>query len=80
MNRVVDASELSDVEVQSVAEAVDIFRAAPTSPSFFTTAPVRDETGKVCEVRFDKDSEGQEPLAVIGIANEGALLPMRSLI
>jgi len=80
MNRIVEANELSDVEVQSVAEAVDIFRAAPTSPSFFTTAPVRDEAGRLSEVRFYKDNETVEPLAVIGIANDGALLPIRWLV
>jgi hypothetical protein len=30
----------------------------------------------LCEVRFYKDQEGQQPLAVIGIADGGALLPM----
>jgi hypothetical protein len=38
--------------------------------------PVRDESGKLREVRFYKNSEAQEPLAVIGIADDGALLPL----
>ena len=76
MKRVVSADDLSDTEAESFAEAVDIFRSAPTSPSFFHAAPVRDESGKLCEVRFYKDNEGQQPLAVIGIDDDGALLPL----
>jgi len=79
MNRVVGADELSDVEVASVAQAVDMFRTAPTSPSFFMSTPERDDAGKLCEVRFYKDNAAQQPLAVIGIADDGALLPMRWL-
>ena len=79
MKRVVRAEELSDTEVKSVAQAVDIFRTAPTSPSFFTSVPVRDDAGKLCEVRFYKDNDSQQPLAVIGIADDGALSPMRWL-
>ena len=79
MKHVVGADELSDVEVESVAQAVDIFRSAPTSPSFFTSAPVRDDAGRLCEVRFYKDEDAQQPLAVIGIAGNGAVLPMRWL-
>jgi hypothetical protein len=76
MKQPITPEELTDAEVESVAQAVDIFRAAPTSPSFFTSIPVRDEDGRLCEVRFYKDKEGQQPLAVIGITNDGALLPM----
>jgi hypothetical protein len=79
MKRVVGADELSDVEVESVAQAVDIFRAALTSPGFFISAPVRDDAGRLCEVRFYKDNDAQQPLAVIGIADDGALLPVRWL-
>lgn len=71
-----DTDGLTDAELESVAQAVDIFRASPTSPSLFTSVPVRDESGKLREVRFYKDSEAQEPLAVIGIADDGALLPL----
>lgn len=71
-----DTDGLTDAEVESVAQAVDIFRASPTSPSLFTSVPVRDESGKVREVRFYKDSEAQEPLAVVGVADDGALLPL----
>jgi hypothetical protein len=67
---------LTDAEVESVAQAVDVFRASPTSPSIFTPVPVRDEDGRLCEVRFYRDNAGQQPLAVIGIADDGALLPM----
>jgi hypothetical protein len=76
MKRGVGPGELTDAEVESVAQAVDIFRASPTSPSFFVSAPVRDGNGKLCEVRFYKDDERQQPLAVIGIADDGALLPL----
>jgi hypothetical protein len=76
MKKAVSPGELSDAEVESFAQAVDIFRAAPTSPSIFTSVPVRDEKGRLCEVRFYKDGAGQQPLAVIGIADDGALLPM----
>ena len=71
-----DTDGLTDAEVESVAQAVDIFRASPTSPSRFTSVPVRDESGRLREVRFYADSEAQEPLAVIGIADDGALLPL----
>jgi len=71
-----DADGLTDAEVEAVAQAVDIFRASPRSPSLFTSVPVRDESGKLREVRFYKNSEAQEPLAVIGIADDGALLPL----
>jgi hypothetical protein len=78
MRRVVSINELTDSEVESYAQAVDIFRSQSTSPSFFNSAPVRDDADRLCEVRFFKGDE-EEPLAVIGIADDGALLPMRSL-
>ena len=71
-----DADGLTDAEVEAVAQAVDIFRASPMSPSLFTSVPVRDESGKLREVRFYRNSEAQEPLAVIGIADDGALFPL----
>jgi hypothetical protein len=74
-----EPDELTDAEVESVAEAVDIFRAAPTSPDFFHPVPIKDETGRLCEVRFYKDDTSQQPLAVIGIADDGALLPLQWL-
>ncbi len=76
MNQVVSGEQLSDTEAESVAQAVDLFRAAPTSPQFFHAVPVRDPTGKLSEVRFYKDSSAQEPLAVIGISGDGAVVPM----
>ena len=79
MKQTVRPDELTDAEVESYAQAVDIFRASPRSPSFFTSAPVRDEGGRLCEVRFYGDNKGQGPLAVIGISDDGALLPMTSL-
>ena len=79
MKQAVRPEELTDAEVESYAQAVDVFRASPTSPGFFTSTPVRDEDGRLCEVRFYKDEEGQQPLAVIGIADDGALLPVSSL-
>jgi hypothetical protein len=80
MKQVVGPDDLTDAEVESFAQAVDIFREAPTSPSFFTSVPVRDGTGRLCEVRFYKDNAGQDPLAVIEIAGDGAVLPMRWLV
>ena len=79
MKQAVGPDGLTDAEVESYAQAVDIFRAAPTSPSFFTSTPVRDEAGRLREVRFYGDKEGQQPLAVIGISEDGALLPMTRL-
>jgi hypothetical protein len=79
MKQAVRPDELTDAEVESYAQAVDIFRASPTSPSFFTSTPVRDESGRLCEVRFYGEDAGQEPLAVVGIGDDGALLPMTSL-
>jgi hypothetical protein len=75
MNQVVDVRELSDGEVESFAQAVDLFRAAPTSPQFFTPVPVRDDSGKLCEVRFYKDNTQNPPLGVIRIADDGAVTP-----
>jgi hypothetical protein len=77
MKQVLGPDDLTDAEVESFGQAVDIFREAPTSPSFFTSVPVRDETGRLCEVRFYKDNERQHQLAVIEIADDGAVLPMR---
>jgi hypothetical protein len=79
MNRAVTVEELSDTEAESFGQAIDMFRAAPTSPSFFQSVPIRDDSGKLCEVRFFKDSESQQPLAVISIADDGALEPMQWL-
>jgi hypothetical protein len=79
MKQAVSPDELTDAEVESYAQAVDIFRASPTSPGFFTSTPVRDEEGRLCEVRFYGENKAQQPLAVIGISDEGALLPMTLL-
>lgn len=76
MKQAVSPDALTDAEVESYAQAVDIFRASPTSPGFFDSTPVRDEHGRLCEVRFYGDRKSQQPLAVIGISEEGALLPM----
>jgi hypothetical protein len=80
MKNVVGPEQLTDAEVESFAQAVDVFRGSPTSPSIFTSVPVRDEHGRLCEVRFYKDNARQQPLAVIGIADDGAVLPMTWLI
>jgi len=79
MKRVVNTGELTDAEAESVAQAVDIYRTQPTSPSFFQTVPMRDDTGKLCEVRFFLDKDMQRPLAVIRVADDGALAPMQEL-
>ena len=80
VKQAVSPEELTDSEVESYAQAVDIFRASPTAPSFFTSAPVRDEHGRLCEVRFYADNNAQQPLAVVGISDAGALLPISWLI
>jgi hypothetical protein len=33
----------------------------------------------LCEVRFYADSEKQQPLAVVAVSEDGALLPITSL-
>jgi len=76
MKQAVCPDHLTDAEVESYAQAVDIFRASPSSPGSFTSTPVRDESGRLCEVRFYGDNEKQQPLAVIGISDDAALLPM----
>ena len=77
--RVVGADELTDAEAEAVAQAIDIYRAAPTSPLLFHTVPVRNEAGKLYEVRFFADGELQRPLSVIRVADDGALAPMEDL-
>jgi hypothetical protein len=79
MTRAVDVDDLTDAEAQSVAQAVDIYRTAPTSLSFFHTVPMRDENGRLSEVRFFGDRDPQRPLAVIRVADDGALAPMEDL-
>jgi hypothetical protein len=79
MKYAVGADDLTDAEAESVAEAIDIYRATPTSPGFFQGVPMRDENGRLCEVRFFADGERQQPLAVIRIADDGALAPIEDL-
>jgi len=79
MKYAVAASDLTDAEAESVAQAVDIYRATPTSPWYFHSIAMRDENGKLCEVQFFADSERQEPLAVIRIADNGAVAPIGDL-
>jgi hypothetical protein len=77
--RAVDADDLTDAEAESVAQAVDIYRRTPTSPWLFHAVPMRDETGRLCEVRFFIDSTQQRPLAAIRVADDGALAPIEDL-
>jgi len=79
MNHPVDSDDLTDAEAASVAQAIDIYRAAPTALSFFHTVPMRDATGRLCEVRFFANGDSQQPLAVIRIADGGALAPLQQL-
>jgi len=79
MKRVVDTEQLTDAEAESVAQAIDIYRSQPTSPSFFKTVPMRDDSGRLCEVRFFLGGDTQRPLAVIRVADDGALAPMQDL-
>ena len=77
--RAVDADDLTDAEAESVAQAVDIYKRTPTSPWPFHAVPMRDEQGRLCEVRFFADSTMQRPLAAIRIADGGALAPIQDL-
>ena len=79
MKRVDDTDELTDAEAESVAQAIDIYRATPTSPWLFHPVPMRDERGRLCEVRFFADDTLQRPLAAIRIADDGALAPIEDL-
>ena len=78
MKRMVDAKDLTDVEAEAVAQAVDIYRATPTAPLSFRAVPMRDEAGKLCEVQFFVDSDAP-PLAVIRVTDDGAVAPMGDL-
>lgn len=79
MKPVDEPGDLTDAQAEAVAQAVDIFRSAPTSPLTFRTVPIRDETGRLCEVRFFADGEPNSPLAVIGVSDNGAVVPMGEL-
>jgi hypothetical protein len=79
MKRAVDACDLTAAEAEAVAQAVDIYRATPTSPWHFHSVPMRDDSGRLCEVRFYLDDERQHPLAVIRIADNRALAPIEDL-
>jgi len=70
VTRAVGVDELNGGELRSFVEARDKFRDAKGSPGYFYSAPIRDSSG-LCEVRFYKDSDGQEPLAVVKIDAEG---------
>jgi hypothetical protein len=76
VNQAVTAQELSDTEVEAFAQAVDMFRASPTSPQLFQPVPVRDDAGRLCEVRFYKDNSQQQPLGIIRIEDGGPVMPM----
>jgi hypothetical protein len=69
--RPVGVDELNGGELRSFVEARDKFRDAKGSPGYFYSAPIRDGAGRLCEVRFYKDSDGQEPLAVVKIDTDG---------
>jgi hypothetical protein len=79
MKPVDDPGDLSDAEAEAVAQAVDIFRSGPTSPSSFRTVPIRDDTGRLCEVQFFAAAGANNPLAVIAVSHEGAVAPMEDL-
>lgn len=71
VTRAVGVDELNGGELRSFVEARDKFRDAKGSPGVFHSAPIRDSDSRLCEVRFYKDSDGQEPLAVVKINPEG---------
>ena len=71
VTRAVGVDELNGGELRSFVEARDKFRDAKGSPGVFHSAPVRDSESRLCEVRFYKDSDGQEPLAVVKIDRDG---------
>jgi len=75
----VATEDLTAAEAESVGQAIDIYRTAPTSPSLFHAVPMRDESGRLCEVRFFADSGQQYLLAVIRVADDGAVAPMQDL-
>jgi len=79
MKHAVATDDLTAAEAESVGQAVDIYRAAPTSPSLFHAVPMRDESGRLCEVRFFADSDRQYLLSVIRVADNGAVAPMQDL-
>jgi hypothetical protein len=71
VSRTVGADTLTDVELQSFADAIDAFRASPIAPGMLHSAPARDDAGRFCEVYFYSDSAGQHPLAVVRIDERG---------
>src|ERR1039458_7761105 len=71
VTRAVRVDELSAVEIRSFIEARDKFRDAKGSPGHFHSAPIKDIAGRLCEVRFYNDSDGQEPLALVKIDTKG---------
>ena len=71
LTRPVGVDELSAVEIERFVEARDKFRDAKGSPGYFYSAPIRGSDNRLCEVRFYKDSDGQEPLAVVKIDSNG---------
>jgi hypothetical protein len=77
--RVVGADQLTDAEAEAVAQAIDIYAASPTSPLSFHTVPMRNQAGRLYEVRFFADGELQHPLSVIRVSDDGALAPIDDL-
>lgn len=71
LTRPVGVDELNGGEIRSFVEARDKFRDAKGSPGMFYSAPIRDSENRLCEVRFYKESDGQEPLAVVKIDKVG---------
>jgi len=78
MKRVVGVDDLTEAELRMFANAVDHGRAA--SPSgFMHSEPIRDQTDRLCEVRFYKDSAAQQPFAVVRFTRDGTMLPLEPL-
>jgi len=66
----VGADTLNDVEIRSFAEAIDVFRGWPLNSFMPHSAPIRDDSSRLCEVRFYADSDGQKLLGVVPIGDD----------
>ena len=78
MKRAVTADDLTEPEMELFANAVDKARSALGSQALHC-APIRDDSNKLCEVRFYKDSDGRHQLAVVRVRRDGKLMPLERL-
>lgn len=78
MKRTVNADDLTEPEVELFVAAIDKARAA-LGTQFLHSAAIRDDSNKLCEVRFSSDSDGQHQIAVVRVRKDGKLLPLERL-